>query len=130
MARILLIDDDDAVRAVVGELLARSGHTVVEARDGEEGLDLFSRSRPDLVITDIMMPRMSGLEVVQVLREKHPDVKIIAMSGGSGRGTEDNLQAARLMGATSVLAKPFDRAVLLAEVNEVLGAGAARQVGG
>ena len=130
MARILLIDDDDAVRAVLGAVLARSGHTVIEARDGEEGLDLFPRARPDLVITDIAMPKNSGLEVVQVLREKQPRVKIIAMSGGTGPGSEDNLQAARLLGATSVLAKPFARAVLLAEVNEVLGAGAARQVGG
>jgi two-component system response regulator (stage 0 sporulation protein F) len=120
MARILLIDDDDVVRTVLCALLVRSGHTVIEARDGEEGLDLFPRIVPDLVITDIVMPKKSGLEVMQALREKKPCVKIIVMSGGDRNGPGDNLQAATLIGATSVLAKPFAVAELLAEVNEVL----------
>jgi len=128
MARILLIDDDDGVRTVLCALLVRSGHTVFEARDGEEGLDLFPRTGPDLVITDIVMPKKSGLEVVQVLRAKQPGVKIIAMSGGGGDGPGDNLHAARQVGATSVLVKPFAPTVLLAEVNGVLAAGTARRV--
>ena len=82
MARILLIDDD-AVRTFLCEILVRSGHTVIAARDGVEGLELFPRTDPDLVITDMVMPKKDGLEVLRTLREKESRVKIIAMSGPS-----------------------------------------------
>jgi CheY-like chemotaxis protein len=107
MARILLIDDDDAVRDMVRLMLERLGHTIVEARDGEEGLSLFCPAAPDLVITDMVMPGMGGLEVVKRLREQRPDLKIIATSGGGPPGSGTCLHAARAAGASAVLVKPF-----------------------
>jgi CheY-like chemotaxis protein len=107
MARILLIEDDDAVRDIVRLMLVRLGHTIVEARDGEEGLGLVCPAAPDLVITDMVMPGMGGLNVVKRLREQRPDLKIIAMSGGGRPGSGACLEAAREAGAVAVLAKPF-----------------------
>jgi DNA-binding response OmpR family regulator len=128
MARILLIDDDDSVRKALGLALVCSGHTVIEARDGEEGLELFARTSVDLVITDMVMPRKGGLEVIRALREKQPQMRIIAMSGGSELGGEDILHVARREGAAEVLTKPFASTVLLAMIEGVLLAGASEPV--
>jgi DNA-binding response OmpR family regulator len=125
MARILLIEDDDSVRYMLGQTLTHFGHTVIEARNGKEGLELFQSASADLVITDIVMPEKEGLEVLMALRKEQPPVKIIAMSGG-GRGVAaDYLRAAKLMGAAKVLTKPFSTDVLIAAINEVLSAGPA-----
>ena len=102
-------------------VLVHFGHTVIEARDGQEGLDLFSHVRAELVITDIVMPEKDGLEVLMELRGKKPPVKIIAISGGGRTGPTDFLQAAKHMGAAKVIAKPFSSEVLLMAINEVLG---------
>ncbi|MDP1579127.1 MAG: response regulator [Candidatus Didemnitutus sp.] len=120
MARILVIDDDESVRTIVRLLLSRYGHTVIEACDGQEGLELFPDTAADLVITDMMMPRKCGHEVIRALREKQPPVQIIAISGGGRPGEKHPLDTARLLGAVRVLAKPFTREMLLATINEVL----------
>jgi CheY-like chemotaxis protein len=120
MARILLIDDDDSVRTMLRQTLTHFGHTVIEARNGKEGLNLFPGARADLVITDIVMPEKEGLEVLMELRQEQPPVKIIAMSGG-GRGmAADYLRTAKLMGAAKVLTKPFSNEVLMAAINELV----------
>ena len=75
MARILLIDDDDSVRTMLRLTLAHFGHSVIEARNGKEGLELFQHANADLLITDIVMPEKEGLEVLMELRKKHPPVK-------------------------------------------------------
>jgi len=129
MARILLIDDDKAVRTMLRLTLAHFGHTVFEARNGKEGLELFKPANVDLVITDIVMPEKEGLEVLMDLRDKQvPPVKVIAISGGGRLSAADNLHLARLLGAAKVLAKPFSNEVLIAAVNELLPpTGAAEQ---
>ena len=119
MARILLIDDDDTVRTMLRLTLVHFGHTVIEARDGKEGLELFQDANVDLLITDIVMPEKEGLEVLMELRKKHPPVKIIAISGG------DYLHMAKLMGAAKVLAKPFPTNVLIEAIDELLADGGA-----
>jgi CheY-like chemotaxis protein len=124
MASILLIDDDDSVRAVLCATLTHFGHTVTEARNGKEGLDLYPKSKADLVITDIIMPEKEGLEVVTALRSANPSVKIIAISGGGRTRSSDNLKMARLLGAARVIAKPFSAAELIAAVGELLPGGA------
>jgi CheY-like chemotaxis protein len=107
MARILVIDDDEPVRTTVRETLEHFGHTVIEARNGTEGLALFSHAHADLVITDIVMPEKDGLEVLRELRSMRPSVKIIAISGaGRDRGAV-YLNTAKLMGAATVLPKPL-----------------------
>ncbi len=125
MARILLIDDDDAVRDMLRLTLAHLGHTTVEARDGEEGLDLLHPAVPDLVITDLVMPGMGGVEVVKRLREQRPDLKIIAMSGGSRPGSGVSLSAAREAGAAAALSKPFTISSLAAVIRDLLPAAPA-----
>ncbi len=121
MASILLIDDDESVRAMLRDTLAHFGHTVIEARNGKEGLELFDHVQADLLITDIVMPEKDGLEVLMEVRRRHSRVNIIAMSGG-GRvsAAADYLQTAKLMGVTKVLTKPFSSETLMAAVNALL----------
>ena len=114
MARILLIEDDDSVRTMLRLTLDDFGHTVIEARNGKEGLALLEHANADLLITDILMPEKEGLEVLMELRKRHPPVKIIAISGG------DYLHMAKLMGAAKVLAKPFSTNLLIAAIDELL----------
>ena len=130
MARILLIDDDDSLRAMLGIYLARAGHTVIQAHDGEEGLELFPATAADLVITDMMMPKKDGLAVLRALRDSQPPVKIIAISGGGRLHEEHPLVTARMLGAVRVLAKPFTCDVLRAMINEVLPDGTSAAIGG
>jgi DNA-binding response OmpR family regulator len=120
MARILLIDDDDYVRAMLRLTLIHFGHVVIEARNGKEGLALFDGANVDLLITDIVMPEKEGLEVLMELRKKQTTVKIIAISGGGRQGGTDYLHIAKLMGASAVLAKPFSNEVLVSTINSLL----------
>jgi CheY-like chemotaxis protein len=120
MARILLIEDNDSVRTILAEHLALAGHTVIEAGDGREGLARFRQAGADLVITDIVMPETDGLEVLMALRETHPSVKIIAISGAGWDSGAGYLQMAKHLGSAKVLLKPFSPAVLIAAVNELL----------
>ena len=123
MARILLIDDDDFVRGTLSLALRHFGHTVTEAANGKEGLARLENDGFDLLITDIVMPEMEGLEVLRELRRRHPALKTIAISGGGLQPGADYLHVAKLMGATKVLAKPFTTEVLKAAVNELLLGG-------
>lgn len=118
-SRILLIEDHDLIRRLLRDTLELAGHTVIEARNGVEGLDLFRQAGADLVITDIVMPHKGGLDVVTALREQLPPVPIIAISG-AGDSAEDYLDLAYRMGAMKVLLKPFSPAVLLAAIDELL----------
>ena len=120
MARILLIDDDDSLRTFLSLALAEHGHTVIEAHNGEVGLKAFAEVKPDLVITDLVMPEKSGLEVLTELQTKTPPVKAIAMSGGRRHGAGDDLETARSLGAARVLSKPFSFDALIAAIRELL----------
>jgi YesN/AraC family two-component response regulator len=120
MARIVLIEDEEGLRTLLRRALAQCGHLVIEARSGREGLELFRHAPADLVITDIVMPEQDGLEVVMALRDTHPSVKIIVISGTGPHGGGDYLAVARAMGAAKVLQKPFTNAMLIASVNELL----------
>jgi DNA-binding response OmpR family regulator len=120
MARILVIDDEVQLRAVVRRILERAGHEVVEASDGEAGLKLHREHGADLVLLDIFMPGRDGIEMIRDLRAEAPRTKIIVMSGGGRRGNLDLLDDARLLGASRALRKPFELAELLALVQELL----------
>jgi CheY-like chemotaxis protein len=126
MARILLIDDDDDMRTMLGLTLTHFGHTVIEAQNGKQGLAIFAQANADLVMTDMVMPEKEGIEVVIELRKNNPDLKIIAMSGG-GRGSGTGyLLAAKGLGANKVLAKPFSNEELNAAIGELLPDTASR----
>jgi DNA-binding response OmpR family regulator len=120
MAKILLIDDDESLRGILRETLAHFGHMVIEACNGKQGLELFEQTKPDLVITDIVMPEKEGLEVLMELRRKPSPVKIIAISGGGTTGKVEYLHVAKLMGAAAVLAKPFSVDALMGAVDALL----------
>ena len=92
MARVLVIDDDEGHRTLVRAMLESVGHSVEEAVDGAEGLKLFGQNPPHLVLTDISMPGLDGHEVISALKVVHPDVPIIAISGG-GPARKDELLA-------------------------------------
>ena len=121
MAAILLGDDDPEVRFALGMLLREAGHEVLEA-DGCSGiLDTAAGRRPDLVVTDVNMPGMSGVELMEQLRGTRPGTPIIAMTGGGMHQTPE--LAATLAGnagADRVLQKPFGNDELLAEVSTLL----------
>jgi DNA-binding response OmpR family regulator len=123
MARILLIDDDDNVRTILSQNLVHAGHTVIEAHNGKEGLDLFQAAKVDLVITDILMPEKAGFEVLVKLREKHRSMKVIAITGGGIHDTASYLVMAKLIGASRVLEKPFSIETLFAAIDELLPTG-------
>ena len=84
MARILLIDDDDSVRKALRLALTHSGHTVTEARNGKEGLKLLPEVNADVLITDIVMPEMTGIELAISIRRDMPDCKVLLFSGKLG----------------------------------------------
>ena len=100
--------------------LAKAGHQVTSAADGKAALRLLGEGQVDLVITDIVMPEMDGLELIRSIRKASPATKIIGMSGG-GRGTpSDYLAIAQSFGAALTLAKPFSLEDLIAAVDSVL----------
>ena len=120
MARILVIDDEELVRFTVKQALEKAGHEVVEAADGNDGIEIYRQSPVDLIITDIIMPQKEGVETIVELRREDPDVKIIAIFGGGRTGNTDYLEMAKKFGARRVLRKPFGRQELLAAVQETL----------
>jgi CheY-like chemotaxis protein len=123
MPRILLIDDDDAFRTMLRLTLTHFGHTVIEARNGVEGLKVYPSINADLVITDIVMPEKEGLEVLMELKRKTPPVKVIAISGGGRNSAANYLSSATLLGAARVLQKPFSNDELVTAIREALAAG-------
>ena len=106
MARILIIDDDEAFRSMLQELVAAAGHSVATASDGVKGARLFRAEAFDLVITDLLMSAGQGLDVIMTLRRESPQVRVIAMSADSSN-TQFYLEMASRLGAHRVLAKPF-----------------------
>ncbi|HUT22857.1 MAG TPA: response regulator [Sumerlaeia bacterium] len=120
MARILVVDDDDQVRAFIAQLLLRQGYQVVEASDGAQAIRLFREEPADLIITDLIMPEKEGIETIAELRRDYPHVKIIAMSGGGRVGPVSYLQLASKLGAKRTFAKPFDPIEMLRAVREML----------
>lgn len=108
-ATILVIDDDHAVRKTICDNLLESGYDVYDAEDGEQGLKVIQSGKtPHVVITDIIMPRKEGLETIMELRKTHPDIKLIAISGGGRTKSSDFLHLASVLGANATLPKPLD----------------------
>ena len=119
-ARILVIDDDEAVLDSVSKMLSLAGHEVAVASDGDLGLDAYRRRPHDLVIVDIFMPRKSGMEVIQELRSEFPEVKIIVISGVDVRDGLDLDTLVRPYGIKQALQKPLRVQTLLDAVDRAL----------
>jgi len=121
MKKILVIDDEEMMLDMMRQILQRAGYTVLTATDGMEGMDIFQQEEIDLIITDIFMPRKEGISVVYDLREKHPNAKIVAISGGGRLNSKDYLRYAEKLGADRTLAKPFSKSEILNIVDELVG---------
>ena len=115
MARILVIEDEETVRAVLRRMLEGAGYEVVETLDGEDGLRLYREAPADLVVTDVLMPGKDGLELIKELKREFPDVKIIAMSG-----YEHYLEMATLIGALHSIQKPVKVKEMLDAIEDLL----------
>jgi CheY-like chemotaxis protein len=119
MATILLIDDEESVRRLFQVALEGAGYRVLTAENGKHGLRLLEHQEVDLILVDIFMPEMDGLELIPLLRKTRPANKIIAISGGSGK--RDYLDTAKHLGANDTLKKPFSLQALLDAVSSQLG---------
>jgi two-component system, response regulator, stage 0 sporulation protein F len=111
MATILIIDDEEMMRVLLRSTLKGAGYEVVEAANGRQGLELYRRSPTDLVITDILMPEMNGLDMILELTRYFLDAKVIAISGEGGE--KNVLDVAKLLGARRTFHKPFSMLELL-----------------
>jgi DNA-binding response OmpR family regulator len=119
--RILLIDDEALVRHALKRVLERAGYEVVTAADGRKGVQLFQELRPDLVITDIIMPDKEGIQTTLEIRALQPDARIIVISGGGRTKSRELPKLAQQLSGADILAKPFEAAELLAKVRQALG---------
>lgn len=120
MAEILLVDDMDAVRRAIGAVLKRAGHHVITAVDGAEGLALLKRQRFDLAIIDMLMPKVSGTEVIAQMNGMPNRPIVLAISGGGdGVPANEALRTARFK-ADAVLEKPFDKELFLSTIEKLL----------
>lgn len=122
MQSILVIDDDKLMCLALARILVSAGYEVVQAYNGEEGLQQYRTRKFDLVITDLIMPDKEGIQIIRELRKEDGGIRIIAMSAGGRGGATDYLKWARLMGAKQCLSKPIRREELLEAVTSVLAA--------
>ncbi|MDB5430458.1 MAG: multi-sensor hybrid histidine kinase [Caulobacter sp.] len=120
-ATILVIDDDPLMRAIAGEILMGAGYTVLEAEDGAAGMATLDVAPVDLIITDMLMPEMDGVESIMTIRRKRPATPVIAISAGAKhQPAGDLLRLASALGANATLSKPVRQGELLALVGQLL----------
>jgi CheY-like chemotaxis protein len=130
MANILVVDDEIEVGTVIRRVLERAGFAVAVVNNAAAALEAVAAEPPDVVITDVIMPKVHGVELIKILRERYPRIRVIAISGGGSFGplgykpdaisTHAYLAAAREAGAQEVLPKPFDLTDLLAAIRRLL----------
>src|SRR6266568_1163005 len=121
MARILVIDDQEPIRRIVRRALEQAGHDVLDASDGEMGMEILARHSADVVITDIFMPGQDGIVTLREIRKRFPSLNVIVMSGGDSTGMLDLRKDAELLGAVKSLQKPFTAREIVDVVRSVLG---------
>jgi DNA-binding response OmpR family regulator len=123
MARVLIIDDDLAFAQALTKHLARAGHEVRQASDGDAGFRACQRELADVVVVDIFMPRQGGLQTIGRLRREWPAMKIVAVSGVTSAGSLDVGGHAVTLGADRFVSKPFEAQALVTLVETLLGTG-------
>jgi CheY-like chemotaxis protein len=116
MARILIVDDEEMDRVILAEVLISAGHEPLFASDGRSALKAWRRSSVDLVVTDMVMPELDGLGLLEAMRAEDPDVRVIAISGITAK----NLNKAGRLGAHAILTKPVNPSELLEEITRAM----------
>ena len=117
MAKILLVEDDDLVRDMLAQLLTRKSHEVISACDGEEATKILQNCEPDIMVTDIIMPKKSGITLISEVRNRHPNMDIIAISGGGRLDPMGYLDLSESLGASVSFEKPVDNNALLMAID-------------
>src|SRR5258708_6226381 len=117
MPKILVIDDEADMRFAVRMLLERSGHSVIEAENGDNALAKLDEMIPDLVLLDMRLPGMDGIQILQKLREKQKDLPIIMVTG---YGNVELAEQALQLGADHYLSKPFHNKELIGVIQQIL----------
>ena len=120
MAIILLVEDDDLVRDMLAQTLERAGHQVISANNGEEAAEILKTTKPAVMVTDIIMPKKSGITLISEVRNKQPQMEIIAISGGGRLDPTGYLDLSESLGATVSFEKPIDNAALLMAIDLLL----------
>ncbi len=120
LAKIVFIDDNEKLREMIKCLLEGEGYEVFTTGDGNLGVQIVKEQKPELLITDILMPDKEGLEIINELRQADSNLKILAVSGGGMITADQYLTLANALGADKVLSKPFLNEELLATISELI----------
>lgn len=120
MAKILLVEDDNLVRDMLTQVLQRASHQVSGAANGEEATEVLRSETPDIMITDIIMPKKSGITLISEVKNRHPDMEIIAISGGGRLDPTGYLDLSESLGASVSFEKPIDNNALLMAIDLLL----------
>ncbi len=120
MAKILLVEDDELVRDMLEQVLRRASHEVESAADGEDATEILKKSKPDIMVTDIIMPKKSGITLISEVKNKHPEMEIIAISGGGRLDPIGYLDLSESLGASMSFEKPVDKSALLMAIELLL----------
>lgn len=120
MAKILLVEDDDLVRDMLAQVLRRATHEVETASNGDEATEILKKTQPDIMVTDIIMPHKSGITLISEVKGQHPDMEIIAISGGGRLDPIGYLDLSESLGATVSFEKPIDNSALLMAIDLLL----------
>lgn len=113
MTRIMIVDDEEPIRDALSSVIEAAGHQTCSVADGSRCLALLDTFKPDVVITDLLMPGMEGMQTIHELRKQRPDLPIIAMSGSLWDPGLGYLRSARLLGASRTLSKPIEPRALI-----------------
>lgn len=118
--KILLVDDSTTVLLMERMILAKSQYDIVEARDGQEGVDKALAEKPDLILMDVVMPKMNGFEAVRRLREEEA-TRAIPVIMVTTRGELESVESGYAAGCSEYITKPIDGLELLTKVRSCLG---------
>ena len=118
--KILIVDDNESFLELLNEYLRDNNYDVVSCLTAVDAKDIFVKFAPNIVITDIVMPEVDGIELLVSLRKIKPDIRVIAMSGGNKGHGDTYLQVADKLGANTILNKPFNLSDLLREVEKLV----------
>lgn len=121
LKKILIVDDEPSVLKMLRKMLKSETAEIIEAENGEQALEKCNEQEIDLIVTDIVMPKIHGIDLIREVKNKFPNLPIIAISGGGGvTGRFNYLEIAELLGAKNVLQKPFEASELRNIVNNIL----------
>jgi CheY-like chemotaxis protein len=118
---VLIVDDDPTIRLIAAELLQGGEYAIIEADNGNSAMRIINSVPIELVVLDILMPEMDGLEVIRCVKQSHPYIRILAISAGGRRaGAMSYLETAKVFGADEVMAKPLRLSTFASTVARLL----------